>query len=158
MAIKRFEQKRITYRKPKLSTTAKQVSNSLLNASSNAALKTFQGLAKHQSETNKTTHRYTNIMETQQTINFMFADIKLGNRRMRRELQSHLRLVETGKADGYIRITLGWMVDYALYILDLIWGVIQPILLILYMLIIRIIIMITFTGIGFYILYKLITA
>ena len=97
-------------------------------------------------------------MEAQQSINFIFADIKLGNRRVRRGNLSHLRLVETGKADGYIRIVLGWIVDYSLFILDLLWGVIQPILLILYMLIIRIIIMITFTGIGFYILYKLITA
>ena len=97
-------------------------------------------------------------MEAQQSINFIFADIKLSNRRMHRENQSHARLVETGEADGYIRIALGWLVDYILFILDLIWGVIQPILLILYMLIIRIIIMITFTGIGFYILYKLITA
>ena len=46
----------ITYRKPKLNTTAKQVSKSLLNTSSSAAHKTFQGLAKHQSETNKTNH------------------------------------------------------------------------------------------------------
>ena len=97
-------------------------------------------------------------MEAQQSINFIFADIKLGNRRVRRGNLAHLRLVETGKADGYIRIVLGWIVDYSLFILDLIWGVIQPIILILYMLIIRIVIMIAFTGIGFYVLYKLITA
>ena len=152
-----MKQKYINYRKPKLSTTTKQVSKSLLNASSNAAHKTFKGLAKHQSETNKTTHRYANIMEAQQSINFIFADIKLSNRRMHRENQSHARLVETGEADGYIRIALGWIVDYLLFILDLIWGVIQPILLILYMLIIRIVLIIFFTTIGFYILYKLIT-
>ena len=152
-----MKQKYITYRKPKLSTTAKQVSKSLLNTSSNAASKIIQGLAKHQSETNKTTHHYTNIMESRQSINFIFADIKLSNRRMHRENQSHARLVETGEADGYIRIALGWIVDYLLFILDLIWGVIQPILLILYMLIIRIVLIIFFTTIGFYILYKLIT-
>ena len=153
-----LKQKYINYRKPKLSTTTKQVSKSLLNTSSNVANKALQGLAKHQSETNKTTQRYTNIMEAQQSINFILSDIKLINRRMHSENQAHARLVETGKADGCIRIALGWIVDYLLFIVDLIWGVIQPILLILYMLIIRIIIMIAFTGIGFYILYKLITA
>ena len=107
--------KLITYRKPKVSTTAKQVSKSLLNASSNAANKITRGLAKHQSETNKTNHRYANIMEAQQSINFIFADIKLSNRRMHRENQSHARLVETGEADGYIRIALGWLVDYILF-------------------------------------------
>ena len=97
-------------------------------------------------------------MEAQQSINFIFADIKLSNRRMHRENQSHLRLVETGEADGYIRIALGWIVDYLVFILDLIWGVIQPIVLILVMLIIRIVLIIVFSAIGFYILYKLITA
>ena len=49
--------KYITYRKQKLSTTTKQVSKSLLNTSSSAAQKGIHGLAKHQSETNKTNHR-----------------------------------------------------------------------------------------------------
>ena len=152
-----MKQKYITYRKPILSTTAKQFSKSLLNTSSSAAQKAIHGLAKHQSETNKTNHRYTNIMEAQKSINSIFAVMKFSNRRMRRENQSHARLVETGEADGYIRIALGWVVDYILFILDLIWGVVQPILLILFMLIIRIVLTIIFTAIGFYILYKLIT-
>ena len=149
--------KYITYRKPKLSTTTKQVSKSLLNSSSSVARKAIRSISKYQSETNKTTHRYANIMEAQQSINFIFADIKLNNRRMHRENQAHARLVESGEADGYIRITLGWIVDYSLFILDLIWGVIQPIVLILVMLIIRIVLIIVFSAIGFYILYKLIT-
>ena len=97
-------------------------------------------------------------MEAQQSINFIFADMKFSNRRMHRENQAHERLVETGKADGYIRIALGWIVDYSLFILDLIWGVIQPIVLILVMLIIRIVLIIFFTAIGFYLLYILLTA
>lgn len=153
-----MKQKYITYRKPKLSTTTKQLSKSLLNTSSNATHAAIQGLSKHQTETNKTTQRYTNIMEVQQSINFILADMKFSNRRMRRENQAHERLVETGKADGYIRVALGWIIDYSLFILDLIWGVIQPIVLILVMLIIRIVLIIVFTAIGFYILYELITA
>ena len=153
-----LKQKYITYCKPKLSITAKQVSKSLLNTSSSAAHKAFQGLAKHQSETNKTNHRYVNIMEAQQSINSIFADMKFSNRRMRRENQSHARLVETGKADGYIRIALGWIVDYLLFILDLIWGVIQPILLILVMIVTRIVIMIVCTLFYLYLFYLLLTA
>ena len=150
--------KYITYRKPKLSTTSKQVSKSLLNTTSSAAHKAIQGLANHQSETNKTTQRYINIMEAQQSIIFIFADIKFSNRRMRRENQSHARLVETGEADGYIRIALGWIEDYLLFMLDLMWGVIQPILLILYMLVIHTLLIIFFTVIGFYLLYVILSA
>jgi len=97
-------------------------------------------------------------MEAQQSINFILADIKLGNRRMHRENQAHARLVATGKEDDYIRTAWGWTADYLLFVLDLIWGVIQPIVLILVMLIIRIVLIIVFNAIEFYILYKLITA
>ena len=41
-----LKQKFITYRKPKLSTTTKQVSKSLINTSSSAAQKAIQSLAK----------------------------------------------------------------------------------------------------------------
>ena len=97
-------------------------------------------------------------MEAQQSINFIFADIKFSNRRTHRDNQAHARLVKTGEADGYIKIALGWIVDYSLFIFDLLWGIVQPILFILYMLIIRIVFIIAITAIGFYILYKLITA
>ena len=69
-----MKSKYINYRKPKLSTTTKQVSKSLLNTSSSTGQKAIHGLAKHQSETNKTTHRYANIMEAQQSINFILAN------------------------------------------------------------------------------------
>jgi hypothetical protein len=97
-------------------------------------------------------------MEAQQSINFLLSRSKLGNRRVKRSLQAHERLVTTGKEDGYLRIAYGWVVDYLLFILDLIWGVIQPILFILLMLVVRIVLIIIFTALGFYILYKLLTA
>ncbi len=96
-------------------------------------------------------------MEAQQSINFIFADISLGNRRVRRGNLSHQRLVETGEEDGYIRVALGWIADYLLFVVDVIWSVVQPIVLILVMLIIRIVLTIFFTAIGFYLLYKLTT-
>jgi fatty acid desaturase len=96
-------------------------------------------------------------MEAQQSINFIFANIRLRNRRNLRGNLAHERLVETGKEDGYIRIAFGWIVDHLLFVLGLIWGVIQPIILIMVMLVFRIVLIIVFTAIGFYLLYKLIT-
>lgn len=159
ISIANFKPKKlITYRTPKLGHTAKQVSKSLLETSTSLSHKTFRSFTKHQSETNETTNRYINIMEAQQSINFIFADIKLRNRRMHRENLGHERLVETGKPDGYIRIAWGWLVDYLLFVLDLIWGVIQPIVLIFVMLIVRIVLIIFYTTLGFYLIYKLITS
>lgn len=150
--------KYITYRQPKLTTTAKQFSKSLLNASSTTSNKVFRGLAKHQAETNETNHRYINIMEAQQSINFILARSRLMVRRMTRSNQEHQRLVTTGKDDSYIRIAFGWIIDHLLFVLSLIWGVIQPIVLILVMLIIRLVLIVVFTALGFYLLYELITA
>lgn len=153
-----LKQRPITYRKPKLTTTAKQVSNSLQNTSTSATNKAFRRFAKHQAETNEINNRYINIMEAQQSINFILARSRLMVRRMTRLNQEHQRLVATGKEDGYIRVAWGWLVDHLLFILSLIWGVIQPILLILMMLIMRIVLIAVFTALGFFILYKLITA
>jgi ABC-type multidrug transport system fused ATPase/permease subunit len=153
-----LKQKHITYRKSNPTKTGKQVSKSLLNTSTGLTHKAFRGLAKHQSETNETNNRYINIMEAQQSINFILANNKLRNRRVHRGNHGHERLVETGKEDGYIRLAWGWIVDYLIYVLSLIWGVIQPIVLILVMLVMRIVLMTVFTFLGFYILYEIITA
>lgn len=153
-----MKQKYITYRKPKLSTTAKQVSKSLLNTSASATHKTIQGLAAHQAGINETTNLYINVMEAQQSINFIFAKNKLGNRRTTRGNDEHARLVATGKEDGYIRVASGWLTDHLFFVLSLIWGAIQPIVLILVMLIMRIVLITVFTFVGFYILYEIITA
>jgi hypothetical protein len=130
---------------------------SLLHASSKAANKAIQSLAKHQSETNETSNRYINVMEAQHSINFILARCHLMVRRTTRGNEEHARLVATGKEDGYIRIAFGWIIDHSLFVLDLIWGVIQPILLILVMLIMRLVLIVVFTVLGFYILYELIT-
>ncbi len=150
--------KSVAYRKPKVTTTANQISKSLLNTSSIATHKAIKGFARHQSDINETNNCYINIMEAQQSINFMLANNKLRNRRVHRGNQGHERLVETGKPDGFIRIAWGWIVDYFIFVLSLIWGVIQPIVLILVMLIMRIVLIAVFTLLGFYILYELITS
>lgn len=153
-----MKQHHITYRKTKLAATAKQVSKSLLKTSTCLSHTAFRSLAKHQSETNEINNRYINIMEAQQSINFILARSRLMVRRMTRSNQEHQRLVATGKEDGYIRVAWGWLIDHLLFLLSLIWGVIQPIVLILVMLIMRIVLITVFTLLGFYILYKLITA
>lgn len=151
-----MKQKHTTYRKPNLHATANQVSKSLLNTSTSISHKAFRGLARHQSETNEINNRYINIMEAQQSINFILAQSRLMVRRMTRSNQEHQRLVATGKEDGYIRVAWGWFIDHLLFVLSLIWGVIQPIVLILVMLIMRIVLITVFTFLGFYILYEII--
>lgn len=97
-------------------------------------------------------------METQQSINFLLVEISYMMRRNRRGMEAHDRLVATGKKDGYIRIAWGWIVDCLLTLFDLIWAIVQPILMMLVMMIVRVMLIIFFTALVIYILYKLITA
>lgn len=95
-------------------------------------------------------------MEGQQSINFMLAKMELGVRRMDRRNQASERFLVTGKADGFNRVALDWIVDHALFVLDVIWGFIQPILLMILMLILQVVVIVVSTAIGFYLLYKVI--
>ena len=97
-------------------------------------------------------------MEGQQSINFMLAKMALGSRRMQRIIQASDRFIGTGKADGFSRTALDWIVDYALFVLDLIWGFIQPILLMIFMLILQVVVIIVCTAIGVYLLFLLISS
>ncbi len=97
-------------------------------------------------------------MEAQQSINFILARSRLMVRRMTRSNQEHSRFVATGKEDGYVRVASGWLADHLLFVLSMIWGVFQPIVLILVMLIMRIVLIVVFTALGFYILYEIITS
>ena len=146
----------INYRQPKFSTTTKQVSKSLLKTSSNAAQKTFQALAKHQSATNEINQRYINIMETEQSINYLLADSKRIVRRMQRANKVYARWLRTGKKDGYLVIILEWLYDHLLFVLDLLWGVVEPMISALIMMVVHILLVALFGAIGLYFIYKLI--
>ncbi len=143
--------------KPKFST-AKQVSDSLINTSSRAANKAIQGYAKHQSKINESNNLYLTLMEGQQSTNFMLAKMELGVRRMERIIQAGDRFLETGVEAGFIDIAIGWIIDHALFVLDLIWGFIQPILLMILMLILQVVVIIVCTAIGIYLLFLFISS
>ena len=146
----------INYRQPKFSTTAKQVSNSALNTTSNVANSTYKALATHQSEINTTNQRYINIMETEQRTNFILADSSRIVRRMQRANKVYARWIRTGKKDGYLITAMEWLYDHLLFVLDLLWGVVEPMISALIMMVVHILLVALFGAIGLYIIYKLI--
>lgn len=97
-------------------------------------------------------------MEGQQSTNFMLAKMELGVRRMERIIQAGDRFLETGVEAGFIDIAIGWIIDHALFVLDLIWGFIQPILLMILMLILQVVVIIVCTAIGIYLLFLFISS
>lgn len=97
----------------------------------------------------------SNFMEMQQKVNFILADVALINRRTERVMESNRRYIATGIHDSSLDHTIGWCVDHALYIFDLLWGFILPIVSYLLMTILMIVLIIVFNVIFFYGLYLL---
>ena len=153
-----MKKKHTNYRKPKLSTTTKQASKSLLNSLSSAANKTFQSLARQHSETNKTNHRKINVMAAQQNINYLLASSSFIVRRMRSSNKAHARLVATGKEDGCLRTAYEWVIDYLVFMVEYVWRFIKTIIIFFMLLIFRIVAITFFTAAVFYLLYKFIAA
>ena len=95
-------------------------------------------------------------METEQNINFMLADSMRIVRRMQRANKVYARWVATGKKDGYLIIILEWLHDHMLFLLDLLWGVIEPMISALIMMVVHTLLVLLFGAVGIYIIYKLI--
>ena len=95
-------------------------------------------------------------METEQSINFMLADGRRIVRRMQRANKVYARWLRTGKKDGHLILTLEWLYDNVVFVLDLLWGVIEPIISALIMMVVHILLVALFGALGLYVIYKLI--
>lgn len=71
-------------------------------------------------------HR-SSIMELEQSANYYLAALKLINRGTKRLSDSNRRFIATGVRDSRLVNAIGWWIDHALYVLDLLWGFIWPI-------------------------------
>lgn len=123
----------MTARKSKKSTNhikkhipaANQVINSTLSVTSKVADPAINCLTPN----HKCNSHHYSLMGNQQTIGYCIASIKLGNRRVQRMIKNHDKLVATGLNISMLSITFGWLIDHLLYLWDLIWGLIYPILI-----------------------------
>ena len=96
-------------------------------------------------------------MSAQQNINFLLANSGFIIRRLHSANQAHARLVAIGVEDGFIRTVYDWVVDYLLFILDLIWRFVRALIIFLLLLIFRVVAIIAITIVVFYLIYKFIT-
>ena len=95
-------------------------------------------------------------METEQRTNSILADMSLIVRRMQRANKVYARWIRTGKEDGYLITAMEWLYDHSLFILELLWGAIEPIISALIMMIVNILLVALFGALGLYLIYKLI--
>ena len=87
------------------------------------------------------------IIGLQQSSNYLLASMVLGNRRVERRLRN------TGAGVSTFEVATGWLIDHALYVGDLLWGFIGPILLYLLMSILMVVLIVVFNFIFFYALF-----
>jgi hypothetical protein len=113
---------------------------------SKATVGTVKWLATDHHGTTDFNLRQGNIMEAQHNINSSVASFNLSLRRSRRSLERLERKLNGG--DEYDLITdwtcvaAGWIFDHLLYLLDILWGFIQPILEFIFWSIVRVVLII----------------
>lgn len=95
-------------------------------------------------------------MEETQSINYILADCRRIRRRMQRANKVYARWVKTGQKDSFLITALEWIYDHLLFLLDLLWGVIEPLISALIMMVVHIMLVVLFSAVGIYIIYKLI--
>lgn len=148
------------YRKSKtrglrnLRSTANDILDSTGNTTMKGAEKTIKWLATD--HTGATLH--SNLMELEQRVNFYTSGLKLLNRRNERLSKRLARLSATGEDASKTGLMLGWIVDHLLYVFDLLWGFIWPIISMLLWTLIQTLLIILLSFILIYALYRLFTS
>lgn len=90
------------------------------------------------------------LMEMSQEVNYVIAAAHLSQRRMHRIADSnHI---------GIFVVTTGWLVDHSIYVLELLWGFIWPIVAYILWTIFSLVLMVLLYILMFYALYLFITS
>ena len=114
----------------------------VVNTTGNLAVRGIERTAKWVATDHVGTAQRSELMEIEQDVCFILADMALINRRAARNNESVLAFIA------------GWVIDYGLYLFDLLWGFIWPILMMLVMNILSAILIAAFVGLTFYLLFQ----
>lgn len=128
--------------------------NQILNRTSNDAVKGFEKTAKWMATDHINSREASNLIEAMQRVNYWHAYI----RRIDRRQQVHLKVIrqiDSGKIPTRFDDLMRWLVDHLLFILDVLWGYINPMLMFVLRTLLSIVLGIIFTAILIYVLFKL---
>jgi hypothetical protein len=121
------------------------ITRATANAGSKGIEKTFKWLATDHHGTTDFNLRQSSIMEAQHNINSSVASFNLSLRRSRRfreRLERRLNGIEVDLLTDWLGVATGWIIDHLLYLLDILWGFIQPILEFIFWSIVRVVLII----------------
>jgi len=92
------------------------------------------------------------LMEMSQELNYAVAEARLFERRTQRLVE------ESENKSGIFGFIYGWLVDHTIYLLDLLWGYIWPIIVYLLWIIFSLVLMLLLYVLLFYVLYLFFTS
>ncbi|PPD45745.1 MAG: hypothetical protein CTY12_06880 [Methylotenera sp.] len=133
----------------------KSATNSTLRTTGNLTSKGANKVGKWLVTDHTNAIERSSMMELEQKVNFHLADAELINRRATRLNVSTQRFIDIGIQDTNFQNATGWCIDHALYVFELIWGFIWPIVRYLLMTILMILAIVVFNVIFFYGLFWL---
>lgn len=114
----------------------------VVNTTGNLAVRGIERTAKWVATDHVGTAQRSELMATEQDLCFILADMALINRRAARNNESVLAFIA------------GWVIDYGLYVFDLLWGFIWPILMMLIWNIFSAILIAALVGLSLYLLFQ----
>lgn len=136
----------------------KSAANRTLKTTSDVAVQGIEKTASWMATDHLGTSDSSKMMELGQSINFTMAKIRLTNRRANRSYNQLNNEINTDSQTSINAIIWGWLIDHLLFVFDLLWGVIEPILTLIFITIVKIVLIILANCIFFYGLYLLFTA
>ena len=139
--------------KSKAMRNIKSAANNTFRNTGNIASKGVNKTAKWLVTDHTGSTQRISIMELQQSINYSLARMALVNRRMKRSNERVQRLINTGLSDSAFEGASGWLIDHALFVFDLMWGFIWPIVSYLLWSVFIIVVIVLFNVIFFYALF-----
>ena len=136
----------------------KSAANRTLKATSDVAVQGIEKTASWMATDHLGTSDSSNMMELGQSINFTMARIRLMNRRSNRSYNQLNNEINTDSQTSVYAIVWGWFIDHLLFVLDVLWGFIEPFLTLIFITIVKIVLIIVANVIFFYGLYLIFTS
>ena len=139
-------------KKSKAMNNLKSAGKDILKFTGNASFKGADKTAKWMATDHIGTAESSKLIEMSQELNYAVAEARLFKRRTQ-------RLVEDAQnKSGIFGVIYGWLVDHAIYLLDLLWGYIWPIIVYLLWIIFSLVLMLLLYVLLFYVLYLFFTS
>ena len=143
----------MVYRKQnKAINNLKSAGRDILKFTGKASFKGAEKTARWMATDHIGTAESSKLIEMSQELNYAVAESRLFKRRMQRLVE------ESESKSGIFGFIYGWLVDHAIYLLDLLWGFIWPIIVYLLWIIFSLVLMLLLYVLLFYVLYLFFTS